>query len=239
MTKKNDNKLILVICEGNSDDITLHKSLQNYVGSKVKNLDVKVINGDLAYKEGINKNNCEEYLNKIIIEFIKKHHIFITDLKMIVHIIDTDCAFIEIDNIIEALDIGEYPIIKDEFYLTSKYDEIIIRFKNKKEIYENLAFKKEFRNVPYYVYYFSRNLEHAIHNKLSVSKKEKIELACLFDKTYNKDVDGFKKCLNDILFSIPNNYDESWNYILGNNSFKRCSNLVLLLHWFDENLKDK
>lgn len=157
MEQKN-NKLILIMCDGKSDDITLHNSLKNYVLNKVKNIDVKVLDGDLAYRKDVCRNNCTEKLNEIIDEFLQKHHIFITDVAMIIHIIYTDCAFIDQNLIVEDLTLDEYPKIVDEVYFTSKYNEIIEKFKNKTEIYEYLSSLDKLRNVPYRVYYFSRNL---------------------------------------------------------------------------------
>ncbi len=234
--KNNKNKLILMICDGKSDELALHDCIKNYSLKKVKNIDVKVLKGDLAYKENVNKDNCKDKLIEIITEFLQKHSIFITDVAMIIHIIDTDCAFIDSSCIVEDLTLGEYPKIVDEVYYTSKYHDIVEKFKNKKEIYSFLSKLHEVRNVPYYVYYFSRNLEHSIYNRLNVNKDDKIKLALKFDENYSNNILEFKKLLIDILFDVPFDYDKSWEYILSNNSFKRCSNLIFLLDWIDKNL---
>lgn len=42
MEKKNNKKILYLICEGDSDDITLHRSLKNYFTQHVKNIIVKV-----------------------------------------------------------------------------------------------------------------------------------------------------------------------------------------------------
>lgn len=233
---KNSNKLILMICDGKSDDLTLHNCIKNYALQKVKNIDVKVLNGDLAYKDNVNKTNCIKKLNEIVTEFLQKHHILITDIAMIIHVIDTDCAFIEQNSIIEDLTLNDYPMIIDEIYYTSKYDEILKKFKNKFEIYSLLCSLKELRNVTYLVYYFSRNLEHSLYNNINVSKNDKIKLALTFDESYSNNPSAFKEILKKVLFSVPYDYQKSWEYILGNNSFKRCSNMVLLLDWIDKNL---
>lgn len=234
--KNNKNKLILLICDGHSDDLTLHDCIKNYSLKKVKNIDVKVLKGDLAYKDNINKDNCKEKLNEIITEFLGKHHVLITDVAMIIHIIDTDCAFIDPALIVEDLQLDDYPRIIDEVYYTSKYRDIVEKFKNKKEIYSFLSNMHVIRSAPYYVYYFSRNLEHSIYNRLNVSKDDKIKLALKFDENYSNNIPEFKKLFNDILFDVPFDYDKSWEYILSNNSFKRCSNIALLLDWIDKNL---
>jgi len=51
MAKKSERRILFVICEGDSDDITLHRSLKNYFGEYVKNLIVEVTEGDFAYRK--------------------------------------------------------------------------------------------------------------------------------------------------------------------------------------------
>ena len=138
MRKKNDNKLILILCDGKTDEITLHDCLKNYVKSKIKNLDIRVLKGDIAYKDQITKNNCLNEINKIINEFLKKNHILITDVEMIIHLIDTDCAFINHDNIVEDLSLGEYPRISEDIYYTRNRVQVLNKFINKNEIYHYL-----------------------------------------------------------------------------------------------------
>lgn len=43
--KKSKQKILFLICEGDSDDITLHRSLKNYFGQYVKNIIVEVTDG--------------------------------------------------------------------------------------------------------------------------------------------------------------------------------------------------
>ena len=75
MGKKNKPKILFLICEGDSDDITLHRSLKNYFGQYVKNIIVDVTDGDLAYRDDINDENCIKHIEKIVIEHKKKNYL--------------------------------------------------------------------------------------------------------------------------------------------------------------------
>ena len=55
---------------------------------------------------------------------------------------------------------------------------------------------------------------------------------------YKQDAISFENKLKEIMYEIPNDYDESWNYIFtNNNSIKRCSNISLIFDMIKHELK--
>jgi exosome complex RNA-binding protein Rrp42 (RNase PH superfamily) len=65
MVKKNKRKILFIICEGTSDDVTLHRSIDNFINSGIRYIKVETTDGDMAYKENISEENCIEYVNNI------------------------------------------------------------------------------------------------------------------------------------------------------------------------------
>lgn len=235
--KKSEKKILFVICEGDSDDITLHRSLKNYFGQYVKNLIVEVTEGDLAYKGNVTKVNCDKYVEKILNKHKEKNYLLWSDYLMIVHIIDTDGAFIDPTSVIEDPTLDYNKFLDDKLF-TNKKDIMIDRFKKKTSIYEKLLSISSIYGIKYYKFYFSRNLEHALYGVENASVNDKIRLSNSFDELYKQDAINFENRLREIMFEVPNDYNESWNYIFSdNNSVKRCSNISLIFEMIKQELK--
>ncbi len=228
MERKNSPKILFVICEGDSDDITLHRSLKNYFNNYIKNIIVEVTSGDLAYKDNINENNCIKSIEKIIDQHKKKNFLFCTDYIAIVHIIDTDGAFIDDKSIIEDSSLYANKFCDNKLFTNNK-EYFSKRFEKKRLIYKKLFETNIICGIKYYKFYFSRNLEHALYGIENATLEQKIKLSNLFDKQYKLDALGFEKILRKTMNDIPNDYKESWNYIFSDsNSIKQCSNISII-----------
>lgn len=83
-------------------------------------------------------------------------------------------------------------------------------------------------------YYFSRNLEHVLHNiNGELSDEEKEELAFETADQYSEHPEQFLQFLCDSSFCVSGTYGETWKFIMENgNSLKRYSNMAV----FFENL---
>lgn len=74
----------------------------------------------------------------------------------------------------------------------------------------------------------SCNLEHALHNKLNCTDKEKRSLAEQFDDKYAESVEAFKHFIAGSVISVSGSYTDSWDFIrIGKNSLQRHTNLGL------------
>lgn len=229
MAKKIKKKVLLVICEGLSDDVTIHKALNNFAKKQVERIQVEITDGDIAYKEDIDEDNCVEKVVQIVKNFKTKNFLYATDFFAVVHIIDTDGVFMRDSSIIEDKNV-ESPIFSGNNLLTPNKELTIERFHKKQKIYKKLLEKETIENVKYFKFYFSRNLEHALYDKPNATMSEKIALSNEFDKIYREDAEGFYSIMNSMLFAVPNDYIKSWEYILTNdNSINRCSNFIVLL----------
>ena len=72
MAKKIKKKVLLVISEGVSDDVTIHKALNNFAKQHVEQIHVEITDGDIAYKEDVDENNCVERVLQIVKNFKKR-----------------------------------------------------------------------------------------------------------------------------------------------------------------------
>lgn len=185
--------------------------------------------GDFAYDSNVTEQNCITYIEEKVKEHKKLYCLYDHDFLAIVHIIDTDGAFMNMNDIIEDAS-KQNNLFKDNKLLTNNRDTIIKRFDKKSRIYQKLNVVNEISNIKYYKFYFSRNLEHALYGLENVTAIEKKDLSNKFDLEHKGDAEKFKKQLKDIMFDIPNDYNKSWEYIfIENNSLKRCSNISILL----------
>lgn len=235
MAKKNKKKVLLVICEGLSDDVTIHKALNNFAQKQLDRIQVEITDGDIAYKEDIDETNCVEKVAKIVKDFKMKNFLYASDFFAVVHIIDTDGAFIKDSSIVENRSLNDLVFTENQL-LTPNKNITLDRFHKKQKIYKKLLEEEYIDNVKYFKFYFSRNLEHALYDKSNATKPEKIALSDEFEKTYKEDAEGFYNIMNSILFAVPNDYNKSWEYILANNnSINRCSNFIILLDMIKNN----
>lgn len=239
------NKIILFLVEGKSDQrslaLTMHRLLSD--------VDFRIVRTDITSDYDTTKENVEEKIFEQISFFLAENpSIRITDISHVIQIADTDATFID-DDMVEFDSNHEDAYVENNKILTS--DPIGIRERNKRkaEVLKALSAKRiisdksrinncsedKIVKLKYRIYYMSCDLEHVLHNKTNCSKEEKIELSEDFRRLSARNID----CLRDIIFA-PNidnstSYDESWKYIMGNNSIKRKSNFAYFYREFIDN----
>jgi len=222
----NKSKILFIICEGTTDEVTFHRPLSNYLSSGETLIKVVTTQGDIAYTKKIDKNNCKKYVKQIVDDFKEKMFLYSTDFLGIIHFVDTDGAFMNQSHIID----GTSSSFTDSTFITASKKSVIARFTRKKEIYEELVKITSINKIPYYKFFFSRNLEHALYDLPQATLHEKITLSNMFEEKYKSDALGLEEFLQSLMNDVPNDYNESWNYIFqDDNSIKRCSNSYLLL----------
>lgn len=222
-----EKKVLLFIVEGTSDKISFQSILENFFEKFY--VKVAVMYCDITIKDFPVPAEMKKIMSDRLNEFCKREKIhFPDDIIKIIHLIDTDGAFIQ-DNCIQSKNNGdiEYTI---NSIITKNPEFIKKRNKTKCAIVNKLATMGTLNSVEYKVYYFSRNLEHVLHNRSgSISKEEKTELSEKFDDTYADDLEGFLEFIKDPNFSVQGTYKETWNFIKqSTNSLNRYSNFHLL-----------
>lgn len=217
--------VILFLVEGITDKVALEEVVDKTFGSETTAIEVTY--GDITTKKGVNVQNVVDEVGNFITNFIKNGKYEKQDILKIVHIIDTDGAFIPRENIKKSNDCHlkyglEYIECENEDYIKNRNAQKIALVKK-------LASRERIARIRYELYYFSRNMEHVFHNvSEELDKNQKMELAEKFTDTYCDNIEGFFELINSPNIAVSGEYKETWDFIyLGTNSLKRYSNVHL------------
>lgn len=224
--------IILFVVEGVTDDTALGHLLRQALMPK----DVRVyfMGCDITTSHGITPANVIAELGRGIGLHIRKYGWTFEDIKLIVHIIDTDGAFIPEDKIVEdkvmQYPAGENKMFYDDEIRAFNRNQYVKRNLQKKSNVNKLYSKSEIANRPYRMIYMSNGLEHVLHNIANPLEEEKMDLAYEFEDRFYDNIPGFVDFICNSDFSVKGDYIDSWKYIKdGTNSLKRHSNLGILI----------
>lgn len=226
-------KVVFVIVEGSTDEDALSPILKSIFSSS--EVHFHVIHGDITTENGISGSNAKSYVAKRIAVEMKRYAYRDSDILQIVHLIDTDGAFIPSEKVITRTEKGT------AYYLdhieTSTVDYIVRRNQQKSAVVSSLCSTGKIKGrIPYSIYYFSRNMEHALHNvSADLTDDQKEELADKFADKYEHHPEAFLSFIRSAEIAVPGTYTKTWDYIRsGTNSLQRHSNLQILFE--QENL---
>ena len=222
-------KITLFIVEGITDEISLGLILSKII-EKDKLVRFKIINGDITAKGGITLSNIYVKITDYIKEFISRDIYKKSDILNVVHIVDTDGAFITDDLIIQKkIESIEY---NTHCIYAKNVDYIKQRNKQKSQILNKLSGTDiVYTNLPYHVYFFSSNLEHVMHNQQSVSPFQKRKYAEDFVDKFITNPSTFIDFINDKEFALTGPYEDTWDFIKKDtNSLKRYTNFNLYIN---------
>ena len=229
-----ENKILLVIVEGQSDEYSLAPALTQIVPKKVK---FKVMRGDIIGDNDSTPENIERRIKEQgVKKFLEKNQEFTySDICEVVHITDMDGVYIPDESVIVNDSLNDVAYFDDHIEVNSdKYDRVLNSRKNRRAILNHLISLKTIAIphgivVPYQIYYMSCNLDHVTVNKLNADKDKKLDLAMKFGDDYDDPV-KFYEFFNDLELKVSDDYLKSWEYIkLDHNSLQRHSNLNVLL----------
>lgn len=217
-------KVIVILVEGDTDKIAIGN-----IVTKIKednNTHFKVINYDITSERGSTSANILTKIYEKVKEVMKDYYFNPKDIMKIVHIIDTDGAFIDNDNIkYKEIEKVEYEL---EAINAKNVEDIKERNLKKSGILSKLSRCSKISNIPYEIYFFSSNLEHVLHNIQNATKEQKIELSHEFEDRFYDKPEEFIKFINDNTFALKSAYNETWDFIKAdNNSLHRHTNFNL------------
>ena len=126
----------------------------------------------------------------------------------------------------------------DKNSIGKEIDEKIVKVDLDRQILKPLCSTGKMKSkIPYSIYYFSRNMEHVLHNVATeLTDDQKIELADAFADRYEENPMDFVAFIESEEVAVPGGYTQTWTFIReGTNSLNRHSNLRILFE--QENLK--
>lgn len=218
-------KVVFVIVEGPSDDTALGITL-NQVFDK-NSVYIHIMHGDITTRNGVTSQNVVSKIGNEIKEYAKSNHYKPSDFKQILHIVDTDAAYISEDKIIESIENEELSYQDDGIHTKDK-DKVISRNKQKVDNLLRLRTCGIIWRVPYRVYYMSCNLDHVLYDKRNSTDEEKEQNAYDFARKYKSDIDAFLEFMCNSSFSVKGEFKRSWEFIEKDmHSINRYTNLPI------------
>lgn len=255
-------KVVIIILEGQSDEnalsVALNELFEEKYGEDTIVLFAKHVNddgskgGDITSKRGVVPEKIEMVLNcTTIMPCIAENSLMPKYVTEIVHIIDTDGAFIpdEVVTYRECEDEIHHHLYMESGIQTDNVANIIDRNHRKRQNilklldYHHAGFpivnyvdtehgKKQTTKpivVPYSLYYFSCNLDHFTVDDPNLESYLKILRADEFGREFGNDLESFKRFICQDSGRVDMDYGGSWTYIQeGLNSLHRHTNLNLL-----------
>lgn len=221
---KTERKVLLFIVEGLSDKVSFEGQFVKFFSSF--DVQVAVMRCDVTTE--VYSSEIKSYLNSRIEEFCSIEKVKKTDIKGIVHLVDTDGAFVSEDCVKQnTSDETEYT---DKEILAKNRETLIERNKKKSLVLKKLCSMRTLAGINYTVYFLSRTLEHVLHNRIeNLTDQDKTELSEAFDDSHADNLEGFLAFIADEVFAVKGDYKQTWDFIKQDtNSLKRYSNLHLL-----------
>ena len=226
-------KVVLFIFEGVTEKIALENILKKLFASN--HVDVEFIGTDITSNKDVTVATIDNELRIFIREKLKPLHIDVSDIEKIIHVIDTDGGFVDERYITYAAQQTHLAYTQNEI-LTKDPANALKRNKEKTEKtnhLKNLSYL-HFKagndlHIPYQLYFFSRNREHALQNEIrELSNTEKTEMAFNFALSYQGKESDFVALLNDQAIKVDGSFGQTWVFIQkDNNSLHRHSNFHL------------
>ena len=254
--KRGRKKIVLMIVEGPSDVEALAEPLANtiyaldpdiefypsYLGDKATKSSETEDRGDVTSKYGVNPTSVEHVIDKLYLRpFFQNTPFYPKDITKIVHVVDTDGAFVPNECIMPAAQGAIGHIYHDDSIVTSDVPGIIERNERKADNLRHLAsiatiktgYDKKKRAMPYGIYFFSSNLDHFLHGDANIDSHKKVLLAKEFaDRCCKRPSLFFDTIQGDARF-VGCDYAESWSLIqAGCSSLERHTNIGNLIDEF-------
>lgn len=221
-------KVVLILVEGVSDKTALGLIEKFY---ESRNLKVYVTNGDITSNGTTTVTNCTDVLKDIVKDFREDKKLEKEDIAEIIHIIDTDGAFIPDDCIVVDKTLSDFYYTLDCIRANSK-KKVKSRNDRKIEIIQKLLNTKKIdKTIKYRIFYMSCNLDHVLYDEINLKAEEKRPKAFEFRKKFNNDKNGFIEFFKNSNCKANGNYKATWNFIQqGKNSLKRYNNWWIFLN---------
>lgn len=224
-------KFVLIICEGPTDEDALYRIMKGFF--EPCEIRFHISHGDplTSFSE---QRNPMHGIKAIVNQEKKKYALRDSDILAVIQLTDTDGTFIPKEAVIEDQEASR--IIYGQTFIRTKFPQSIIARNTKKQINLNkiLPYYGINDEIPYRIYYVSRNIEHALYGiEGNLTDNKKTRLADEFSDRFGKDWRAFLSYMEKECFPLGTDYDESWRLIKEETrSLERHTNLNFLFSEF-------
>ena len=226
-------KVLLFIVEGQSDAAALEGVLDKLLSNE--EIRFHVVGSDVTTQERRGTTSVKTMVNDLVRKFVTFYRLRPKDLLQVVHLMDTDGAFVPESAILEDDSANRYQYTTTTITASAK-DEVRKRNATKSRNMLFLAtMGTTYERIPYEAYYCSRNLEHVLYDiEKDCTTREKLKLSDQFDEQYRDTPTDFLNFISAVPPAVPvSEYIDSWDYISKQgelHSLERGCNLHILLH---------
>lgn len=228
-------KYVLFIVEGKNDQIEIQAMLRANCADSLRDKYVDIYlpyNGDITIKE--TEKTIKGKLTELVLSWRRGetrlhpfHPVSPSDVAKIIHVVDTDGAFIPEEAIIED-DVGDVQY-NEESIRCGDRSFIVGRNRKKARAIRTLLSIASIDNIPYEVYFASCNMDHVLFNKRNPVAGSKGPNARIFASRCKQPADLYQTVFNESI-RFDGTLQESWEFIQSDcNSLSRRSNINLLL----------
>lgn len=212
--------------EGPTDEDALAAKFTKLVAEH--GIEFDVLHTDITADEGMTAKYIEKKIKEEIGKYLRKNPFLkAKDILKIIQIIDTDGAFIA-PPLVKQSENGKTEYF-DTYISAKNKDRLVRRNISKRGIVYSLYNCNIVAGYPYEIYYFSRNMEHVLHDKAEgLKNEEKEDLAFEIADQYHEESEKFLQFLYDDAFHVPGTYKETWEFIMKeDHSLKRYCNVAV------------
>lgn len=198
--------------EGPTDEDALAAKFTKLVAEH--GIEFDVLHTDITADEGMTAKYIEKKIKEEIGKYLRKNPFLkAKDILKIIQIIDTDGAFIA-PPLVKQSENGKTEYF-DTYISAKNKDRLVRRNISKRGIVYSLYNCNIVAGYPYEIYYFSRNMEHVLHDKAEgLKNEEKEDLAFEIADQYHEEPEKFLQFLYDDAFHVPGTYKETWEFIM-------------------------
>lgn len=226
------NKLVIFITEGKSEENALYSLMRSYF--RPNRVIFHIYHGDILIKRHRKGNPLSE-IESIVQQECSRYGLSRSDILRVIHIADTDGLFIP-DTAVRLDYRAKHAEYEEDAIYTCNPDSIKQRNRRRRGNVKALIHTRSLQgNIPYSIFYLSRNIEHALYGIEShVNDSRKTDLAYDFSDHFGYDWKLFMNYIENEDVTIGNTYKESWELIQNDTeSLKRHTNIIYL---FDEDV---
>lgn len=229
-------KYLLFIVEGQNDKKEIQAMLRSYYPNEMNELyedAYKINNGDITSNRLNNEKNIVKVLTDLVIRWRNgegdpNQKILTSDIKQIIHIVDLDGTFIPEESIIES-DAGKIKYTDNSIECMTRSD-VVGRNRKKGSIIRRLSAIHQIDNIPYTIFFASRNMDHVLFDAPDSSQREKSDNAWKFIAACKKNSDIIADTIFKEGIGTDKDYAESWEEIQCDfKSLQRHTNLNIML----------